>query len=116
MLEESLIEGSHIFRCRTVNENRIKDVHVEHILAQFLRRAGFRSLQLFAVMIQVDAVAVENGILRTCDSHHIQFQTVALFQLLILVSYLFDEFASYRSHSADEEVEYLVFRKEERIV
>ena len=49
-------------------------------------------------------------------AHDIELQPQFSHQLLLLLVYLFQEAASYRSHTADEEVEYLIFGEEEGVV
>ena len=63
MLKEALVELSHVFRCSAVYKHRVENVHVEHVAPQFLGRAWLRILQQLAVVVEVYAVAVEDGIL-----------------------------------------------------
>ena len=67
-------------------------------------------------MLQVDAFAAEERFRSVGNTHHIQLETVLLHQLLALTLNLFDETSTYRADATDEEVEHLVFGKEERVV
>ena len=108
MFEERLVEGCDVLAGGTVYEYRIEDVHLHDGIAQFLfRQRCIR--QLFLIVGEVDTVTVEDVFLRRGDTHHVEFQSVALHQYLVLRANLFDEHATHRSDTADEEVEHLIF-------
>ena len=50
------------------------------------------------------------------NAHDVQFQPVLLHQLLPLHAYLLNQASAHRAHAADEEIEFLVFGEEERVV
>ena len=116
MLQQTLIEGSYILARRTVYEYAVEDVHRENRIAEQLRTARSRLLQLFLINLQIESLAVEDGILGRSNTHHVQFQLAALHEVGILILDLFDELAAHCTHTADKEVEHLVLREEEAIV
>ena len=116
MVEEILIEGSHIGRGRAVDKHRVEDVHADDFLFQSVDVTGLGSIKLFLISTQVDAVAIEDGFLRRGNAHHLQLQLSRLLQLLVLRIDLLNEVAAHSANAADEEVEHLVLRKEERVV
>ena len=113
MVEEVLIEAGHLFRGRTVHEHRVEDVHADDLAFQ---GGDVAVLQLFAVVAQVDAVTIEDGLLRRGNAHHVEFQLASLLERLVLRANLFDEVAANGSYATDEEVQHLIFRQEERVV
>ena len=63
VLQECLIQRSNVLACRTVYKHRVKNVHSQHLVAQVLSL----SLSLFkklAIVLEVDAVAIEHASLR----------------------------------------------------
>ena len=67
-------------------------------------------------MFQVDTLAAEECFRSVGNTYYVQLEPVLLHQFLALAVDLLDEASAHRSDTADEEVEHLVFGKEERVV
>lgn len=117
VLQQVLVERGDACAGRTVDKHRVEDVHTDYLVAQHAQRAVHALLlELFAVVLQIDAFAAEQGFRGIGDAHHVQLEAVLLHQFLALAVDLLDEASAYRADAADEEVEHLVFGKEERVV
>ena len=66
-------------------------------------------VELLAVVHEVEPVAIEDGLAAAGYAYDVELEAVALLQLLVLRAYLLNQVASHGAHSADEEVEHLVF-------
>ena len=60
MLQESLIERCYILACSTVYEYAIENIHSKHLVAKILSLCLWCFKQ-FAIIIQVDTIAIENS-------------------------------------------------------
>ena len=108
MFQEGLIQGGNLLAGGTIDEHRVEDVHLDDGTGQTFRGIGGVS-QLLFISGKVDAVTVKDILLRSGDTHHIQLQSLAHHQFVVLLMNLLYQHAAYRSSTADEEVEHLVF-------
>ena len=85
-------------------------------VAQLLVRADRCLVKELLITGEVDAVTVEDGFLGCGYSYYVELQTLGALQLLILVVNLLEELSADGSYAAYEEIEHLIFGKEERVV
>ena len=116
MLQQRLVNLCHLLARRAVDEHAVEAVHFYNGVAQLALVALVGVCEQFAIVGEVDAVAVEECLLRGGYAHHVQLQTLCALQLLILIVNLFEQLSAHCAHAADKEVEHLVFRQEERVV
>ena len=116
VLEEGLVELCYLSAGRAVYEDGVEDVHLHNLVAHLLGVGRVASAQRLLVVVEVDAVAVEHEVLDVGDAHHVQLQSARLHEELLLGAYLFEQHASHCADAADEDVQYLVFGEEERVV
>ena len=102
-----MVQRSNILAGGTIHKHAIKNVHANHLVAQVLALC-LGCLQQFAIVLQVDAVAVVDTSLRRGDTHHVQLQSVALHQRFVLIANLLNQLATHGTHTADEQVKHLV--------
>ena len=116
MLQERLIELCNLTAGGTIDEDRVKDIHLHDLIAHMLCICWITGTQDLLIVVEVDAVAIEHEIVDIADTHHIQLQTFGLHQVLLLRADLLQKHTAYGTDTTDEEVEHLVFREEERVV
>ena len=116
MLQQVLIYSRDILAGGAIDKDAVKDIHSDYLVAETVNTARFRLEELLPIIVEVYSVAVEYGVLAACDAYHVELQTPVAFQFVILRAYLLDKFAANGAHSADEEVEDVVFGEEERVV
>ena len=116
MLQEGLVESCNLLAGSTVNEDRVEDIHLDDLLAHVLRVSGEACTQNLLVVIEVDTIAIEYEVGDIRDTDHVQLQATRLHQELLLGANLLEQHATHGTDTADEDVEHLVFRQEERIV
>ena len=109
MLQQTLVESGYILAGCTVYKHAVEDVHRQDGIAQNLWSARVRILQFLAVVLEINTIAIEDGVLGRSDTHHVELQFAALHEVGILVFDLLDELSAYGTHTADEEVQHLVF-------
>ena len=85
-------------------------------IAQSLYVALLALAECSAVVCEVKTLAVEYCVAAVGNTHDVQLQAVLLLQLLLLRCNLLYEAAAHGTDTADEEVEHLVLRQEERVV
>ena len=116
MLEESLVESGYLSAGGAVDKDGVEDVHLHDFVAHVLSVGGESGAERLLVVVEVDAVAVEYEVVDIADADDVELQSARLHEELLLGAYLFEEHAADGSDAADEEVEHLVFREEERVV
>ena len=117
VVHQRAIQCRHLRTGRTIHENRIKDVHLQDLVAEMLRIAVLTMQpKLFSVIIQVNALAQETCLLGIGDAHHIQLQAILLHQFRTLNANLIQEVATHRTDTSNEKIQHLVFGQEEGIV
>ena len=115
--QQVLVKGSHACTCRTVHKDRVKDVHTDNLITQRFQRAVLSLLlQFFTETSQIETFAAEHGFVCIGNTHYIQLQAVLLHQLLALAVDLLYQATAYGSYATDKEIQYLIFRQEERIM
>ena len=115
--QQVLVKGSHACTCRTVHKDRVKDVHTDNLITQRFQRAVLSLLlQFFTETSQIETFAAEHGFVCIGNAHYIQLQAVLLHQLLALAVDLLYQATAYGSYATDKEIQYLIFRQEERIM
>ena len=116
MRQQVAIYRSNLAARSAVHEHRVEDVHLYNVIAQLAYTAWRTLLERCAVACGVESLAVEDGIAAVGNTHDVQLQAVLLLQFLLLRCNLLDEAAAHCSNAADEEVQHLVLRQEERVV
>ena len=116
MLEEVLVKARHVCAGRTIDEHGVENVHADDLVPELVQVEGDAVLQALAVIAQVYAFAVEDAAGAAGDAHYVYLEVVLLHEFLPLGGDLSDEVAAYRADAANEDVELLVFRKEETVV
>ena len=111
-----MVQCCHLIAGGAVNEHRVEDVHADDLAFEALEVALATCLEGLAIVVEVDAIAAEHGIVSAGDAHHVEHEAALEHQLLALLAYLLNEAATHGAHATDEEVEHLVFREEERVV
>ncbi|CDB12074.1 unknown [Bacteroides sp. CAG:633] len=117
VLQQVFVERSYFGTRRTVDEDGVEDIHSDNLVAQnaysaFLTLCG----EFFTEVGQVEPLAGKHRSAGIGDTYNIELQTVLLHQLLPLAVNLLYQAAAHGANAANEEVEYLIFREEERIV
>ena len=117
MIEEVAVESGHIGRSGAVDKDTVEDVHADDLVAQTLDVALGSALETLAhILRQGNATAVENSVVTAGHTHHVEQQALLLLELLLLQADLLQKLTAHGAHTADEEVEHLVLREEERIM
>ena len=114
--EEVLVERSHIGRGGAIHEDTVEDVHADDLVAKTLEVALGRLLQLLAEVLQIQSLAGKHGIVARGNAHDIELEAEFAHELLALLMYLLYKAAAHGAHTADEEVEHLVFAQKKGVV
>ena len=125
--QECLIQPCHIGTCRAIHKHAVENIHADDFLLQTFQIACLGSLQTstqlcdgkLAVLFplrEVNAVSVEHRIVSTGNAHHIDLQVALLHQFLTLTGYLLQQAATHCANTAEEYVQHLILRQEERVV
>ena len=72
MLKQRLVKGCNVLRGGAVNENGVEDVHLDDAVEQLLCIRRLRSIKLFSVIAEVDALAAEYSFLGRGYAHHVE--------------------------------------------
>ena len=117
VVHQRAIKRRHIRAGRTIHEHRVKDVHLQDLVAEMLRIAILpMQPKLLPVIIQVNALAQDACLLGIGNADNIQFQPILLHQLRALDANLLQQVATHRTDTRDKEVQHLILGKEEGIV
>ena len=116
MIEEILVQGGDISASRAIHEHGIEYVHADDRFFHLLRSQVHTVLHLFPVRIQIQSVTVEYSLDTSGDSDDVDLEIAVLHQFFLLAGNLFDKLASHGADTADEQVQFLIFGKEETVV
>ena len=114
--KEILVERCHLGRCRAIHEDTVEDVHAYDLVAQAPDVACRSLVQALAEVVQFQSLACKHGIVSGGYAHDIELQAEFAHQFLALLVYLLNEASAHGAHTADEEVEHLIFAQEKGVV
>ena len=116
LAEEVLVQSGDLLAGGAVDEHGVENIHSYHFVTELVRSDGNTILKLFLPILQIQSVPIEQSLDTSGDSDHIDFEVVLVHEFLALALDLPNEPAPDGPNSAEEDVEFLIFRKEEAVV